>query len=147
VDGRNQVSGTLAKSGKPLEFDPMFGRVEMYFVPMKGSTRPSPSTLPDETEAGGGQPVPPGVGEGGKSEYVEVFPAQVFPGGEFKVDGGIPDGRYLVTVRQFPRGKQFGAPLNQQDSLKGEFSIHKSPIVRDIKGSMTLEIDLAKPKG
>jgi hypothetical protein len=143
---RNAVKGKLTNAGKPLEFDPMFGSVQLNFVPMKGNKRPPASALPEEEEYGGSTPAPPGEGTT-EDEFVEVYPAQVLPTGEYYVDGGIPDGMYLVTVRHFPKGKQFDLTLDQQDTLKGQFSIYRSPIVREIKGSQQLDVELRKPKG
>jgi hypothetical protein len=132
---RNHVKGKLTRGDKVLEFDPMTGGVEMYFVPMKGNERPPAWVLPE------------GAGtDGGGKVYVEVFPAQVLPTGEYFVDGGIPDGRYLVTVRHFPQAKKDEVPLDNQDTLKGEYSIFKSRIVSQVSGSMTLDIDLGKTR-
>jgi hypothetical protein len=63
------------------------------------------------------------------------------------VDGGLPDGKYLITVRHLPKGREYDWPLDYQDTLKGQFSIYRSPIVREIKGSQHLDIDLTRPKG
>lgn len=145
---KNRVGGKLTKGGVALQFDPIFGRVEMAFVPMKGNARPPVSAIPEEAEQAEANeaPAPPGVNPDKREEEIEVFYAQVLPSGEYFVDGGIPDGRYLITVRHYPK-KDPDTPLDRQDALKGAFSIRNSPIIREIKGSMNLDIDLAKPNG
>jgi hypothetical protein len=75
------VTGKLTNGGKPLEFDPTFGTVQLTFVPMKGDRRPPASVLPDEEMQDGGAPAPPEGGATG-DEFVEVYPAQVTPTGE-----------------------------------------------------------------
>jgi hypothetical protein len=72
------------------------------------------------------------------------FGADLQPDGTFRVvgktGGGIPPGKYRISVQQFD-------PYPTTDKLKGKFAPGKSPIVRDITGTTTLNIDLSKPEG
>lgn len=64
--------------------------------------------------------------------------------GTFTVPGpdghGIPPGKYRISVEQFD-------PYPTTDLLMGKFKGPKSPIVRDVSGSGSLDIDLSKPQG
>ena len=99
--------------------------------------------------------------EAGKAVKDEPFLATLDPAGEsFWVPGregyGVPPGKYRVAVTQRMTREAFEAtkpkapagkpPITREtDFLDGKFSVEKSPIVREIKGSTDLVIDLDKP--
>ena len=62
--------------------------------------------------------------------------------GSFEVKGndnnGIPPGKYRITVEQYD-------PM-PTDVLKGAFGETRSPIIREVKGSESINIDLAEAK-
>lgn len=117
-----KLSGTLTKGGKPLEQPAAGGPpaagafasgVQLEFIPFnEDGTRP--------TEA-----------------LKNVF-ATVNPDGSYEVAGGLPAGKYLVTVKHTPSGPTAG------DELKGQFDLNKSPIIYDHAQDNTFDIDLAK---
>jgi hypothetical protein len=73
-----------------------------------------------------------------------TYSADVNPDGAFRVVGkegkGLPPGTYKIAVQAFD-------PYPSKDVLKGQFAAWKTHIVRDITGSTTLDLDLAKPQG
>lgn len=141
---KNEVKGKLLKNGEPLRKDDALVQIEVSFIRMDGDTRPEV----DEETGEINQPLrPPGVDSGKKKDEPTIYVADVFNDGTFTVPTGLPDGKYLVTVRHFPKGR-FAAPnipVDRADSLKGAFGTRKSMIIRDVKGNVDLTIDVAKP--
>jgi hypothetical protein len=84
------------------------------------------------------------IQEGSQPGQPGAYPVDLGPDGTFTVKGtngqGIPPGKYMISVQQLD-------PYPTTDKLKGQFFGSKSPIVREIKGSTVLDIDLAKPQG
>lgn len=117
-----KLSGTLTKSGKPLEQPGASGPpaagafasgIQLEFIPFaEDGTRP--------TEA-----------------LKNVF-AKVNADGSYEVAGGLPTGKYLVTVKHTPRGP------TTDDELKGRFSLARTPITYDHAQDGTFDIDLDK---
>jgi len=75
----------------------------------------------------------------------QQFPASTNkPDGSFEVAGpegkGLPPGKYRISVQVFD-------PYPTTDKLDGKFLKEKSPIVKDISGSQSITIDVAKPEG
>lgn len=68
--------------------------------------------------------------------------AKVDAAGKFSLLGkdgrGIKPGKYRIAVRQWD-------PYPQTDKLGGKFDEKNSPIIREINGDTTLELDIAKP--
>jgi hypothetical protein len=81
-------------------------------------------------------------GEGKPIAANDTFPTQADASGNFKVLGrfgrGIPPGKYRIAVRQWD-------PYPQSDTLGGKFDDQHSPILREVAGSESMEIDLSKP--
>lgn len=118
----------------------------------------------------GGQPVNPVKGmhmavgfhpvaeaDGGKSKEPDLYAANVKDDGTFDVPGvdgdGIPPGKYRVSVilstgRDRSGAKKTGnVDTSEKDILNGAFGPDNSPIIREVKSSTYLEIDLDKPVG
>jgi len=92
--------------------------------------------------------------QSGESFWAEVDQAS----GTFSVPGperrGIPPGRYRVAVTQKMERVAFDAPNpsrpkkgidRETDMLAHRFGLDTSPIIREIKSSCNLAIDLEKP--
>ena len=85
----------------------------------------------------------------------DIYAANVASDGSFDVPGvegdGIPPGRYRVAVTLRPgrdrsEGKAKARDYDpDKDYLNGAFGPDNSPIVREVKSSQTLSIDLDKP--
>jgi hypothetical protein len=68
----------------------------------------------------------------------KTYTAQVDQGaGTYEVD--VPPGKYRIAVSRFT--------ADLSDQFKGAFSEGKSPIIRDVKGDETIDLDLSKPSG
>jgi hypothetical protein len=92
--------------------------------------------------------------QGGEPYLADVDQAN----GTFSVPGpdrqGIPPGRYRVAVTQKLTREEFNAanPVpkkgvdREKDMLSGRFSLHESPIIREVKASAELIIDLDRPQ-
>jgi len=111
------ISGKVVNKGTPLALEskgpPGSSKVELSFWP---------------------------VGPDGKVPTVAnpTF-AIVKDDGTFKVDGGIPTGKYKVVIHQWN-------PFPNNDILKGKFSKEKSSVVEDITGEKTLDLDVSTLK-
>lgn len=122
----------------------------------------------------GGQPVNPVKGmhmtvgfhplaeaDSAKPKGPDLYAANVQDDGSFDVPGidgdgdgnGIPPGKYRVSVvvstgRDRSGTKKKGnIDTSDKDLLDGAFGPDNSPIIRDLKSSTYLEIDLDKPTG
>jgi hypothetical protein len=143
--GRNRVTGKLTKNGQPLQFDATFDAIDLYFIPMQGDKRPAVREL--EGAPAPGPPRPPG-GDVKEEEPIRMVNGTVAADSTFEVYDGLPDGKYLVTVRIFPKGRPDDqTPLDRVDVFKGAFGAVKSKIIREVKGDTKIDIDLGKPEG
>jgi len=105
------VRGKVTNDGKPLQLDPKLAaakaaRVELRFFRL----------------------------DGGEANLSQTAFAE--PDGAFEVPGGLPAGKYRISVTHFAGGSD--------DELKGKFGEKNSPIEREISGETEIEIDLAK---
>lgn len=105
------VSGKITDNGKPLHLDPKLAaakaaRVELRFFRLDGQQANVSQTA-----------------------FAE-------PDGSFEVPGGLPAGKYRISVKHFDGGSE--------DELKDKFGEKNSPIEREISGETEIEIDLAK---
>lgn len=105
-------SGTLLKGGQPLEVanrEIGVGMVSLEFIPVETAV---PTT--------------------------ERYGAKADKEGKFSLPGGLPPGKYKITVRQWD-------PFPGTDKLQGAFADEKTPIVRTIDGKSPVEIELNQP--
>lgn len=105
------VRGKVTKDDKPLPLDPKLAaakaaRVELRFFRLDGKEANLSQTA-----------------------FAE-------PDGAFEVPGGLPAGKYRISVKHFDGGSD--------DELKGKFGEKNSPIEREISGETEIEIDLAE---
>jgi len=64
--------------------------------------------------------------------------AKVEDDGSYEVPGGLPAGKYVVTVKHTPRGPA------TEDTLNERFSLARSPIEVEVTGNTAQEIELSK---
>ncbi|MCI0462238.1 MAG: hypothetical protein L0Z62_35240 [Gemmataceae bacterium] len=139
-EGSHKITGTLTQKGQPLPLDENHGVIDLTFVPLKDGKRPRLD--PDRTDED--VLLPP---EGGPPEKFQSYRAAVRQDGTFEVSEGVPDGKYLITVRHFPKGRNPDVPLDRLDTLKGAFNVRNSKVIRDVKGATEINIDVGKPEG
>jgi hypothetical protein len=80
-----------------------------------------------------------------EGEVRDMYPAAVDPDGTFEVRGkdglGLAPGRYRICVSQrrlYPHGP---------DLLRGQFTLTRSRIIRDIPTKEEITIDVGNPEG
>lgn len=137
---RRTVRGRIHMGGEPLKADPISGRIEVAFLPFQNGKRPSAMGL---DPGAGNAPVPP-QGGGEDLPTIEPFYADIDENGQFEIPEGMPDGKYLVTVRV-----PVLSPDNPQevDKLGNRFDVNNSNIIIDVSSNLTnLDIDLSDPK-
>ena len=103
------VTGKITKGGQPLHLDPKMAaakaaRVEVRFIRLDGKDANFSATA-----------------------FAE-------PDGTFAVTGGLPAGKYRVSVKHFDGG--------MNDELKGKFGEQNSPIERDVAGDTVIDVEL-----
>ncbi len=81
----------------------------------------------------------------GDPTKAETFPANVTPDGKFEVTGkegaGIPRGKYRVAVRLVKY------KAREDDAFKNAFDSANSPIIKQIDGPTSFDVDVEKPAG
>lgn len=129
VAGQGIVKGKLVNGGKPFALDPSK-------IPLpKGTTAP-PGSSSNLLEI---RFIPAG---GGEDYGAETQPET----GTFVVKGpgdkGIPPGRYKIAITA-----RHGIGEEVPDYFKGRYTPENTQIIRDIKPSEEVVIDVSKPEG
>jgi len=74
-------------------------------------------------------------------DTAKIVFAKVEDDGQYEVPGGLPAGKYLVTVKHTPRGPA------TEDTLNDAFNLSRSQITVEVAGDTRQDIELDKYKG